>query len=143
MHIIDGNFTTVSREATEPSNAVESHEKRIYKRQAIDVVAVWLECDPEDVSASEKGGHCYIDYPSPDKYGERLVMKGTSWWNVLRKVYADLLRIGAIKVRFWCKHHKREATALDDKGRPCCDSSLGGIMIPCECVPLADHKEGD
>lgn len=47
----------------------------------------------------------------------------------------------------WCRVHRRTATCIRyaAAGQPpvaCCDPKLGGIMVPCDCVPL-ERKEGE
>jgi len=41
---------------------------------------------------------------------------------------------------YWCNSHRRRATGTW-KGLPCCESHLGGIMIPCDVVDLTDEVE--
>lgn len=48
----------------------------------------------------------------------------------------------------WCNTHNRKATHLreeigPDRGKPCCDPKLGGIMMPCACVDLTGLVEID
>lgn len=36
--------------------------------------------------------------------------------------------------KHWCQTHNREATHMD-RGRHCCDPTLGGILAVCQVVP--------
>ena len=60
---------------------------------------------------------------------------------VERTSYAPLSPLS----RFWCKTHNRRATHLLFRSgmvpAPHCDPKLGGIMLPCECVPWIDTGE--
>lgn len=52
--------------------------------------------------------------------------------------------MGALKQdKWWCNTHQRTATATDKNGKPCCDPSLGGIMMMCECVRLTFVEDID
>ncbi len=42
---------------------------------------------------------------------------------------------------YWCNSHEREATARDKDGKPRCDPSLGGILLPCFVVDLTGIAE--
>lgn len=35
---------------------------------------------------------------------------------------------------WWCTSHRRDATATDKDGKPCCDPAMGGICIPCHAI---------
>jgi hypothetical protein len=39
---------------------------------------------------------------------------------------------------WWCNTHGRRATAVDSRGRHCCDPRLGGILLPCEAGGVVD-----
>lgn len=86
---------TVSREATR-APLHEAHEVIVYRRQAVSIVAEWLRKDPDDLHAYEKQGKCYLDYPNPEAFGERLTVIDHSWWMVLRKVMATLIAAGIL-----------------------------------------------
>ena len=42
---------------------------------------------------------------------------------------------------WWCNVHNRIATYMLRNTRHCCDPSLSGIMIPCNCVELTNILE--
>jgi hypothetical protein len=42
---------------------------------------------------------------------------------------------------FWCNAHGRRADHVNARGLPCCDPSLGGILLPCEVVDLTGEVE--
>lgn len=46
---------------------------------------------------------------------------------------------------WWCNTHQRRASHVrhNHQGTAvhCCDPSLGGIMIPCECIDLTTEVE--
>lgn len=46
---------------------------------------------------------------------------------------------------WWCKSHKRQAEFIlprnDGRDGHCCDPSLGGILLPCDCQRITDDKQ--
>lgn len=46
---------------------------------------------------------------------------------------------GSPSEHWFCTTHKRRATHIRERdGHHCCDPSLGGITIPCQCVLIVD-----
>lgn len=100
VDFVNGEVSNRPAEPSEPVRAVsllEEHEIRVYKRQAVEVVAGWIDKDADNIHAFEKNGRCFLDYPNPDEYGVRLHVTGASWWAVLRQVMADLIRAGHLQ----------------------------------------------
>jgi len=69
----------------------ETHEVPVFRRNVQAIVPVWCRCPQDQVRAWQRGGYFYCEYPDGKLEGFLLV-KGTSWWNVLRQIQADLIR---------------------------------------------------